>query len=363
MRSRYLALLLAAALLGAGCSGGSNPDSATTSGGAGSDTTGETATSDDGLATAATVRLGYFPNVTHAPAIVGVRQGLFAEELGETTLETATFNAGTDAVEALFAGAIDMTFIGPNPAINAFAQSGGEAIRIVSGTTSGGAFLVVRPDITSIEGLAGTRLSSPSLGNTQDVALRAWLAEQSYETTPEGGGDVSIVPQANSQILATFIAGEIDGARVPEPWASRMLLEGGGFVLVDETDLWPDGAFVTTHLIVSTQFLIDYPGTVKAVLRGLVRSLQFIESQPGTARETVNTDLEVITGTGVPDDVLEASWANLTFTPDPVAASLQESADDAVGAGLLEPVDLAGIYDLTLVNQVLADAGLPEVGE
>lgn len=317
----------------------------------------------DEPAFAKTVRLGYLPNVTDAPAIVGVVEGLFAEELGDTALEVATFNAGTGAVEALFAGAIDMAFVGPNPAINAFAQSEGRAIRIVSGATSGGVFLVVDPAITSPGDLAGATLSSPSVGNTQDVALRAWLADQGYETTLEGGGDVSITPQSSSQILDTFIAGEIDGAWVPEPWATRLVLEGGGHVLVDEAELWPNRRFVTTHLIVNTEFLATYPGTVKAVLEGLVASLGLIEDDPATAQAAVNADIEAVTGSAIPPEVLEASWANLVFTVDPVASSLHGSAAHAVATGLLDPVQLDGIYNLTLLNEVLAERGLEQVAE
>ena len=230
------------------------------------------------------VRLGYFPNVTHAPALVGVADGLFQAELGDVPLETFTFNAGTEAVEALFADAIDMTFIGPNPAINAYAQSEGAAIRIISGSTSGGASLVVKPEVETAADLAGLKIATPSLGNTQDVALRAWLLDQGYETTLEGGGDVAVIPQANSQTLETFLSGDIDGAWVPEPWATRLVIEGGGKVLVDERDLWPDGEFVTTHLIVSTAFLEAYPDAVAAVLRGLVKAIDQINADPAARR-------------------------------------------------------------------------------
>ena len=176
-----------------------------------------------------TLRLGYFPNVTHAPAIVGVESGLFEDALGDgVNLELLTFSTGTTAIEALFADAIDATYIGPNPAINGFAQSDGEALRIVSGSTSGGALLVVKPEIAKPKDLKGTTLASPSLGNTQDVALRSYLATKGLDTDEEGGGDVSIVPQDNALTLEAFQAGDIDGAWVPEPWATRLIDEGGG---------------------------------------------------------------------------------------------------------------------------------------
>ncbi|MDO8362489.1 MAG: ABC transporter substrate-binding protein [Actinomycetota bacterium] len=313
---------------------------------------------------AGTVRLGFFPNVTHAPALVGVAEGTFAAALGDgVSLQTSTFNAGTEAVEALLAESLDITFIGPNPAINAHARSGGEAIRIISGSTSGGAYLVVKPELTSVEQLAGTTLATPSLGNTQDVALRAWLKENGLETTPDGGGDVSILPQSNSTTLESFLAGDIDGAWVPEPWATRLVEEGGGTVLVDERDLWPatGGEYVTTHVIVRTDFLTAHPDLVKAVLVGLADALALIEADPAKAQADVIAQITDITGSEPSAEVIAASFDHLTFTLDPIAPSLQKSADDAVAVGLLEPVELAGIYDLSLLNEILAERGEPEV--
>jgi len=304
------------------------------------------------------VRLGYFANVTHAPALIGVSEGFFEEELeGIATLRTATFNAGPDAVTALFSGALDMAFIGPNPAINAYAQSDGAAIRIVAGSTSGGAALVVRPGITTAEDLIGTRLATPQLGNTQDVALRAWLQTQGLTADLEGGGDVSVIPQANAQTLETFRSGDIDGAWVPEPWATRLVLEGGGVVLVDERDLWPDGEFVTTHLIVRTEFLDQHPGLVEAVIRALVRAVDLIDADPDTAMADTNAAIGDITGSPLAEATIAAAWQNLTFTVDPIAHSLYVSAEHATAAGLLEPVDLDGIYDLALLDQVLGELG------
>jgi NitT/TauT family transport system substrate-binding protein len=312
----------------------------------------------------AAVRLGYFANVTHAPALVGMEQGWFAEALGpEVALETRTFNAGPEAVEALFSEALDLTYIGPNPAINAFAQSEGQAIRIVAGATSGGAALVVQPALTEPSHLAGKKLATPQLGNTQDVALRAWLHEQGLSANLEGGGDVAVMPQANAQTLETFRAGEIQGAWVPEPWSTRLVLEGGGAVLVDERTLWPDGKFVTTHLIVRTKFLEQHPDLVSAVLRAHVRAVDFANAEPQKSRELVNRAIEKLTGKALPAAVIEGAWSKLTFTADPIAASLRKSAEDAAEVGLLEPVALDGIYALGPLNEILAAAGKPKVTE
>lgn len=306
----------------------------------------------------AAVRLGYFANVTHAPAIVALEQGWFAEALGsDVKLEPRAFDAGPEAVGALFSEALDLAYIGPNPAINAFARSAGEAIRIVAGATSGGAALVVQPGIAGPADLRGRKLATPQLGNTQDVALRAWLREQGLAADPEGGGDVSVMPQANAQALETFRAGEIQGAWVPEPWAARLVLEGGGQVLVDERSLWPDGKFVTTHVVARTKFLEQHPDLVAAVLRAHVRALDFVNAEPAQAREIVNAGIAKITGRALPAAVIEGAWSKLAFTADPIASSLRKSAEDAAAVGLLEPVALDGIYALGPLNEILAAAG------
>jgi NitT/TauT family transport system substrate-binding protein len=307
-----------------------------------------------------TVRLGYFPNVTHATAIVGVEKGIFAKALGTDKLEAKTFNAGPEATEALLSGAIDATYIGPNPAINAFVKSN-KGIRIISGATSGGAALVVKPSITSAAQLKGKTIASPQLGNTQDVALRSWLKEQGFKTDAQAGGDVSVKPQENSLTLDTFKAGNIDGAWVPEPWVSRLVIDGGGKVLVDEKTLWPEGKFVTTHLIVREKFLKEHPATVKRLLEGQVEANDWLAANGTEAQRVVNSGIEKITQKKLTDPVIAAAFTNLSFTNDPLASSLKTSADHAVAVGLLEKPDLTGIYDLTLLNQVLKAKGEPAV--
>jgi NitT/TauT family transport system substrate-binding protein len=358
-------VLAAAALIAVGATAcGDDDDEAgadTTSAPAGTgetDTTVAAAAGTEPSGEATTLRLGYFPNVTHAPAILGVETGLFEEALGaNVTLEVQTFNSGTEVVEAMFAGGLDASFIGPNPAINGFAQSDGEALRIVSGSTSGGAALVVRDGIETPEDLAGTTLASPSLGNTQDVALRAWLAEQGYETDTSGGGDVHVTPLENPDILTALQEGTLDGAWVPEPWATRLVIEGGGHVLLDEADLWPDGHFVTTHLIAATDYLEEHPDVIKSLITGLGQAIDEANADVAGSQQVVNDGIENVTTSRLSDETITGAWENLEFTLDPVASSLQGSADDAIAVGLLEPVELDGIYDLTLLNEVLAERG------
>ncbi|MEA2607824.1 MAG: sulfonate transport system substrate-binding protein [Chloroflexota bacterium] len=308
------------------------------------------------------LKLGYFPNITHATAIVGVESGIFARDLGPgVTFETATFNAGSSAIEALLNGAVDATYIGPNPAINGYAKSGGAALRIIAGATSGGAFLVVKPSIKTVDQLKGTKLATPQLGNTQDVALRTWLLDHGLKTDAQGGGDVSILPQDNAQTLETFSSGGIDGAWVPEPWATRLVQEGGGTVLVDERTLWPGGQYVTTQLIVRTDYLAAHADIVSALLAGDLEANALVNDDPARARQLTNQGIEKITGKQLNTAVIEAAWPNLTFTPDPIASSLKTSADHAVAVGLLQPVDLSGIYDLGPLNALLKAAGQREV--
>jgi NitT/TauT family transport system substrate-binding protein len=309
-----------------------------------------------------TLRLGYFPNITHATALVGVKDGIFARELGSNiTLKTATFNAGPEAVQALFSGALDATYVGPNPAINAWQKSKGTAIKIISGEASGGAYLVVKPSITSAAQLKGKKLASPQLGNTQDVALRSWLKTQGYTTTTTGGGDVTVVPQENALTLQSFVTGSIDGAWVPEPWATRLVKEGKGHVLVDERSLWPGGQYVTTLLVVRTAFLKDHPDAVKRLVQAQVASNQAVNADIARAATVANGEIGAVTGKPLKADVVNAAMANITFTNDPIASSLTQSAKNAEAVGLLQPVNLKGIFDLSALNSVLQSKGQPAV--
>jgi NitT/TauT family transport system substrate-binding protein len=337
--AKILALLVFASAV-AGCStAAANPSAGSAVGGS---------TSGDKV----DIRLGYLPNLTHAPAIIGLEGGYFATELGAgSSVKPTTFNAGPDAVTALLSGALDATFLGPNPAINAYSKSNG-GIKIISGVASGGASLVVKSSITTAADLKGAKLADPQLGGTQDVALRTWLSTQGYATDTNGGGDVHVLPQANSQTLETFKSGQIDGAWVPEPWATQ-LVQAGGKVLVDERSIWPNSQFATTVLIVRTDFLAAHPAAVRGLLRGLVEAEDLIESDPTKAQQLTNQGLAKVTGKPIPDAVLMAAWPNLTFAVDPLLASLQTSEDHAVALGFVKATDLKAIADLGPLNEIL----------
>ena len=298
-----------------------------------------------------TMRVGYFPNITHSQALVGVARGDFQKALGSNvTLDVKTFNAGPSVIEAMFAGQLDLSYIGPNPAINGYVKSNGEALRVIAGATSGGAAFIVRPDanIAKPEDLAGKNIASPQLGNTQDVALRAYLAEHGLKVA-EKGGNVQVTPTDNPLILDLFRQKQIDGAWVPEPWASRLIVDGGGKLFLDERDLWPGGDFVTANIIVSTKFLKEHPDLVKAWLRAHVEVTQWELANPDQARQISNDEIKRLTGKALAKEVIEGAWSRMRITYDPISDSLFKSADAAYTAGFLkEKPNLSSIYDLTL---------------
>ncbi|CAM5673960.1 Aliphatic sulfonate ABC transporter substrate-binding protein OS=Streptomyces alboniger OX=132473 GN=CP975_28550 PE=4 SV=1 [Streptomyces alboniger] len=310
------------------------------------------------------VRIGYFPNLTHATALVGTQEGLLQKELGGTTIKPSTFNAGPSEIEALNAGSIDIGWIGPSPAINGYAKSQGKNLRIISGSASGGVKLVVDPDkVKSPDDLKGKRIATPQLGNTQDVAFLHWIAEQGWKVDAQSGkGDVSVVRTDNKITPDAYKSGSVDGAWVPEPTASKLVAEGGK-VLLDESDLWPDKKFVITNIIVSQKFLKEHPDVVKAVLRGSVKTNAWINDNPEKAKASANAALKKLSGKALPAEIIDPAWKSITFLDDPLAATLDSQAEHAVEAGLLDEPDLKGIYDLGPLNKVLEAEGAKRVDD
>jgi NitT/TauT family transport system substrate-binding protein len=359
------AALAALALCAAACgssSASSNPTTATTTA-PNAAASATTAAPSSGSGAPVAVRLGYFPNLTHAPALVGVAQGTFAKDLAPDTLSTQTFSAGPAENQALLSGSLDIAFEGPSAALSAYSSSHG-AIAIISGAASGGAGLVTKASITSPSQLKGTTLGSPQLANTQDVALRYWLKTQGYTTTTSGGGDVHVQPSAtgNGTIVTEFKSNAIDGAWMPEPYETEML-QDGGHLLVNEGTLWPGGKWATTNVVVRSAFLQEHPATVQRFLQGLVDTLKYIQTQPAAAQTAFNTQLGKLQG-GKPlsTKVLTEAWKNLAFTADPLASTLQTQVNHGVAVGLLKaPSNLSGIYNLTLLNKVLAAGGQAQV--
>jgi NitT/TauT family transport system substrate-binding protein len=336
---------VAAAVLAAGCSSSSSTStSAGSSGSAGA------------AAGPVTVRLGYLANITHAPALIGVKNGYFATALGSAgTLKTSVFTSGTQETTAILAGQLDAAYVGPNPAINAWQKSNGTGIKIVSGAATGGASVVVKPSITSAAQLKGQSIATPSLGNTQDVAVRYWLKQQGLATSPTGGGDVSIKPTSpNSAAVLEFKSGQIAGASEPSPYDVQ-IVKAGGKVLYSEPG-------VTTVLMVTQSFLSAHPDIVNDLLKAQIQANAFIKSNPAQAEQVANDQLAAYTGKPIKAGILDPAFKEITFTNDPNVASLNDDASQAVSVGLLKPVKLDGIFDLGPLNALLAAAGEAQVG-
>jgi NitT/TauT family transport system substrate-binding protein len=307
------------------------------------------------------VRVGAFPNITHAQAMVGKANGSFEKALGSAArIQWTSFNAGPSAIEALYSGALDMTYIGPNPTISGYVHSNGEALRVVAGAGSGGVVLVVRNDsgIHKPEDFHGKKVASPQLGNTQDVALRAWLKAHGMKPTDKGG-DVQVIPLANPDQLTLFLEKQLDASWAPEPWASRLIHEGNASLFLDERDLWPHGEFVISHLIVSTKFLHDHPDLVKQWIVAHVELTDWINGHLPEAKKILNQQLQKETGKALPSIVLDEAFGRLRVTYDPIRSSLLSSARSAFEAGFLgkQMPDLSALYDLSILNQVLAEKG------
>ena len=316
-----------------------------------------------------TLRIGYFPNLNHAQAVIGLQQGGDFQRIlnannsnGNDTvkIESFVFNAGPSAIEALFGGQIDVAYVGPNPAINGYLASGGQGIRIISGVASGGASFVVRNDsgIESIKDLGGKKFASPQLGNTQDVALRKYLMDNGFKTT-ENGGNVTVVPITPADILTLMLKMEIDGAWVPEPWATRLVKEANGKIFVDERELWPpDGKFVTANIIARTDYLKENPDIIKRLLQAHIDKTEWINENKEQAITTFNGALKKITGQTIPEDEIRDALMRLELTYDPIKESLFKMADNAYELGYLgnggSKMDLSNIFDLTILNDILS---------
>jgi len=304
------------------------------------------------------IRVGYFPNITHAQALVGQANGQFQKDFGSTaTIQWQQFNAGPAEIEAIYAGAIDIAYIGPSPTISGYMRSNGEALRVIAGAASGAASLVVRngSGINTVNDFHGKTIATPQIGNTQDVALREWLAIHGYKTIDKGG-DVRVQPADNPDVLTLFLKGQLDAAWVPEPWATRLVHDGNGHIFLDERDLWPNRQFVAAHVIVSTKFLNAHPDLVKQFLRTHVALTDWINANPAAAKLLINQQLQKSTGKPLPTVILNEAYSRLTVTYDPIASSLYTSAQHSVDAGYLRKLpDLSHLYDLTLLNQVLVE--------
>lgn len=307
------------------------------------------------------IRIGYFANINHIQAVIGIGNGDFQNSLGHTKIESQVFNAGPSAIEALVANRIDVAYVGPNPAINGYLKSDGQALRIIAGASSGGAVFVIRNDsgIIDIHDFAGKKFASPQLGNTQDVALRSYLLKNGYKTS-ENGGSVIIIPAKTADIVTMMTKKEIDGAWVPEPWGTILAKQANGKIFLDERDLWPNGEFSTALIVVRTDYLDSHPDVIQKLLEAHVKETIWIKNNKDESIKSFNVQVQKLTGKTIPNDVILQSFARMEITYDPVKSSIDKSANDAYRLGFLgdQKPDLSNLFDLTILNKVLQEQNL-----
>jgi NitT/TauT family transport system substrate-binding protein len=311
-----------------------------------------------------TLNLGYFPNLTHAVALVGVGNGIFQKDLGPgVNLQKKTFNAGPAEIQALLAGSIDIGFVGPAPAISGYTQSHNTALQVIAGAASAGVEFVVQANskINSPADLAGKKIADPQKGGTQDVALRTYLTQHGLKSS-DNGGNVQIISTDNASILTLFETGRIDGAWMPEPWATRLVVEGKGKVFLNENTLWPNGQFATTVVVVRQAFYKAHPDVVKKFLQADVETVQFIKANATQAQQIANNQIKAITGSATKAAELPIAFADLQVTYDPLATTITEQASRSYSLGFVKTKpDLSSFYNLGPLNEVLTSQGLTTV--
>jgi NitT/TauT family transport system substrate-binding protein len=303
---------------------------------------------------ATSLRLGFFPTVTHEVALVTLGRGELKAALAPVTLEPRPFNAGPEAMEALLAGAVDACYVGSVPALNAWLRSHGEALVIVAGAANHGAAFVVGKDsgITGPESLHGKKISDPQLGNTQDITLKVWLRDHGLKTR-ERGGDVQVMPMSSSEIVQLMRTGGLDGAWVPEPTVSRLVHEAGARVLLDEKTEWPEGLYPTTVLVVTKKLVAEHPDRVRALVKAHVDAVKWIREHGDEARELSAQQIFTYGKKTLPPEVMKDAWSRVTPDWALKRESLQRVVDDARSIGLMPAgSDIAGALDDSFLKAV-----------
>lgn len=287
------------------------------------------------------LRLGFLPNFTHAQALVGVTEGVFARALAPVPLESMSFHAGSAAMEALLAGELDVCYVGSGPALNAYVRSD-HAIQVIAGAASGGAVLVTRHARSPAQ-LDGRTLGAPQLGNSQDVALRTWLRSH--------GVQAQVITLSNSEIFGLFLRGRLDGAWVPEPWGSRLRAEAGGTILVDERDLWPERRFPTTVLVATRRAIELRRGDVLALVRAHVALTREAQGDPSGFAERSGRAFANLTGRALAAPIVEEAFSRLEMSEKILGPELAQAAQSAHALGYLPSAEVSGLSDPTLLDE------------
>lgn len=281
------------------------------------------------------LRLGYFPNITHAPALVGIDQGFFRQAMGNVDLEVTVFHAGPELMEAMAAGELDMAYVGPGPALSGFAR--GIPVSIIAGVNEGGAVLVAAADadIAKVGDLAGKKVAIPQFGNTQDITLRHLMWEYGLKDKAKGG-NVTVIQAAPADVLTMFVRGQVDAALMPEPWGSVLEKKGGAKLILNWNEIWCNGQYPTTVLLVDKRYADHNPAVVQAFIKGHVQAIEFIANNQKESLQSISRQLKLLTNKELPDDVLQSAFNRSRATIAVKPSVLQEFADLSVEAGYLK---------------------------
>jgi len=311
-----------------------------------------------------TLRVGFFPNMTHAQALFGLATGMYQQALGsEFTIQPRAYNAGPNAISALLTQQVDLVFVGPSPTLNGLAVAGPDVLRVIAGAASGGASFVIQPyiSLTTDADFAHKKFATPQWGNTQDIALKHYLLLRGH-TTLDKGGDVDIITPGNAGILSQFQLNRIDGAWVPEPWATRLVREAGGRVFLDERTLWPNGQFVTTQLVTTKRYLDGHQLILTKFLNAYLNVTLRLQRADTADLKIVNGEITNLTNVHLDQKIIDAAFMNLNLTYDPIGSSLNKYLTWAQELGFVpQGVNANSLYDLTLLNEILMRRGLPPV--
>ena len=294
------------------------------------------------------IRIAYFPNIGHTIPIVGMEKGFFKKSLGDDVqIETRVFDSGPQAIESLFANSIDLAYVGPGPAITGFLNSENHNVKILAGAASGGASFIVHPNskILLASDFAGKKIAAPQIGNTQDVSLRSYLAENGLKPSDKGGS-VTIYNIPNPDIYTLFVKGDIDGAWVAEPWATILEIELGGKRLFHEEDLWPNKEFASVLLIGNVNYVEKHPQVVSNFLKAHHDTAAWINQNQVETRIVFNDFLKSHLGKSLSDDVVDIALSNLAITDNPQNDSIYSFAKKADALGYLgrNGYNLTGIF-------------------
>jgi NitT/TauT family transport system substrate-binding protein len=298
----------------------------------------------------ASVRIGYFANATHAQAVLEVASGDLAKALAPSQLTSRVFNAGPSLVEALFGGEIDLGYLGPGPAINAFVKSHGQGIRVIAGAAANGVLIVARPDagINTLADLKGKRIATPQVGNTQDISCRHYMTQVLHQSDLG-----NVLPVSNAEQAAMLARGQIDAAWSPEPWGSRLVQETGAKVIAHEKDLWPEHQFILTVVVTTPQFLQEHPDIVEKMLKVHRTWTARLQQEPDRYVAQLDDALATLTGKRLPKGILSAALANIQFTDEPLEPTLKTFSQWTYDLGFSRrQADLSALTDLTFLHRV-----------